>query len=354
MQFAVFVLPCWREAVAPTLGQFYDELTEMVVLAEELGWDRAWSSEHHFHYYGGASPNPAMTLLAFARATKTIRLGSGVSLLPMNHGIRVAEDFAMLDQLSGGRLDFGVGRGYLPHEFQGFAVTEDMTAGRFDEAFEIITRAWAGERFAFSGAHYTFDELEIHPKPAQNPVPIWCACSRAKPSYEWTGRNAYALMMNQYPMSLADATERFGWFKDAYAQAGHDPARREAMMSLFLHIADTEEQAIAEAKPAVQEHANLFRLLFTGDRWNTDYAGDESVFEFITGGSRDITAAFRERTAVGTVEQICERVAMYRDMGYTEISFVTRYGTLSHAQALRNIRLASEEIIPRFGQQRAA
>jgi len=354
MQVSVFVLPCWREAVAPTLGQFYDELTEMVVLAEELGWDRAWSSEHHFHYYGGASPNPAMMLLKFAAATKTIRLGSGVSLLPMNNGIRVAEDFAMLDQLSGGRLDFGVGRGYLPHEFQGFAITEDMTSGRFDEAFEIIGRAWAGEQFAFSGDHYNFDKLEIHPKPAQNPVPIWCACSRAQESYEWTGRNAYGLMMNQYPMSLPEAIERFDWFKDAYADAGHEPAKREAMMALFLHVADSEEQAIAEAKPAVQEHASLFRMLFSGDRWNTDFDGDPSVFEFITGGSSDVTAAFRERTAIGTVEQICERVEMYRDMGFTEISFVSRYGTLGHETAMRNLRIASEEIIPKFRQSRAA
>ena len=295
-----------------------------------------------------------MMLLAYARATKTIRLGSGVSLMPMNHGIRVAEDFAMLDQLSGGRLDFGVGRGYLPHEFQGFAVTEDQTLDRFDEAFEIITRAWAGEQFALDGKHYAFDKLEIHPKPSQDPVPIWCACSRAQASYEWTGRNAYGLMMNQYPMSLAEATERFGFFKDAYAAAGHDPSKREAMMSLFLHIADSEEQAIEEAKPFVQEHANLFRLLFAGDKWNTDYEGDETVFDYLTGGTGDVTELFRERTAIGTVEQICERVALYRDMGFTEMSFVTRYGALTHDQVKRNVEIASEAILPRFRQKKAA
>ena len=354
MQFAVFMLPCYRPAVAPSLHAFYAELSEAVQLADRTGWDRVWCSEHHFHYYGGAVPNPAMMLLAWARDTKRIRLGSGVSLLPMNHGINVAEDYAMLDQLSGGRLDFGVGRGYLPHEFQGFGVTEDMTLGRFDEAFEIINRAWAGERFAFDGKHYAFGETEIHPKPFQDPVPIWCACSRAQESYEWTGRENYALMMNQYPMSFADAVTRFDWFKDAYAAAGHDPAKREAMMSLFLHIAPSEEQAIAEAKPAVQEHANLFRLLFGGDRWNTDYEGDESVFDFITGGTGNVEEVFRERTAIGTVDQICERIETYRDLGFTEISFVVRYGTLSHAQCLRNIEIATEKILPRFGGRKAA
>ena len=104
----------------------------------------------------------------------------------------------------------------------------------------------------------------------------------------------------------------------------------------------------------MQEHANLFRMLFSGDRWNTNFEGDETVFEFITGGSKDVTGAFRERTAIGTVDQICERVEMYRDIGFTEISFVTRFGTLSHEQAMRNIRIATDEIMPRFAQRHAA
>jgi natural product biosynthesis luciferase-like monooxygenase protein len=354
MEFSVFMLPCYREGVAPSLGRFYDEIIEAVALADQLGWDRAWNSEHHFHYYGGAVPNPAMMLLAFARATSRIRLGSGISLLPMNNAIRVAEDYAMLDQLSGGRLDFGVGRGYLPHEFKGFGVTEDQTAGRFDEAFEIIQKAWSGEPFGFEGTHYRFEKMQFHPQPKQNPVPVWCACSRSQGSFEWTGRNGFALMMNQYPMSRADMETRFAWFKDAHAAAGHDPAERRAMMSLFLHIADSEEQAIAEAKPSVQEHANLFRLLFGGQYWSTEYEGDPSVFEMIGGKDGDVTPAFRERTAIGTVDQICERIETYRDLGFTEMSLVVRYGMLSHETALKNIRLATERILPRFRQKKAA
>ncbi len=349
MKFSLFMLPCYRAAVAPSLAEYYRQLSEAVRLADRTGWDRVWCSEHHFHYYGGAVPNPAMMLLAWARETEKIRLGSGVSLLPMNHGIRVAEDFAMLDQLSGGRLDFGVGRGYLPHEFKGFEVAEDMTMDRFDEAFEIINRAWAGERFTMDGTQYAFAETEIYPRPMQNPVPIWCACSRAQASYEWTGRNDYALMMNQYPMSFDEAVTRLGWFKSAHEDAGHDPARREAMMSLFLHIAPSGEQAISEAKPWVQEHANLFRLLLSGDLLNTDFEGDESVFDFITGGEGSVDEVFRERTAVGTVDQICGRIETYRDLGFTEISFVVRYGLLPHEQCLRNITLATEKILPRFG-----
>lgn len=347
MQFSAFFLPCYRDAVAPTLGAFYDELTEAARLADQSGWARIWQSEHHFHYYGGAVPNPAMMLLRFADVTERIRLGSGISLLTLNDPLRVAEDYAMLDQLSGGRLDFGIGRGYLPHELGGFGIGADDATERFREAYDVVMRAWSGEAFAHDGGHFKFDRLGVLPAPLQTPPPVWVACSRTRESFDWAGANGHALMMNHYPMSDAELRERFGWFADAYAKAGHDPSRREAMLAVFLHIADSEEQAIADAKPAVQEHANLFRLLLDGDVWSTDYEGDESVFDFIAPGG-NVMDALRERTAVGTVDQVRDRIAYWRDIGFTEISFVLRYGTLSHEQCLANMRTVTEKIAPSF------
>jgi alkanesulfonate monooxygenase SsuD/methylene tetrahydromethanopterin reductase-like flavin-dependent oxidoreductase (luciferase family) len=151
MKFSLFILPCYRPELAPSLGEFYEELAETVRYADGAGWDRVWLSEHHFHYYGGACPNPALLLTAWARETKRIRLAAGVSLLPLNDPVRVAEDYAMLDRLSGGRLDFGIGRGYLPHEFRGRNVAPADATGRFQEAFEVVTRAWQGERFSYAG-----------------------------------------------------------------------------------------------------------------------------------------------------------------------------------------------------------
>ncbi len=353
MKFGLFLLPCYREGVAPTIGQFYEELTEMVRLADRSGWDRAWLSEHHFHYYGGASPNPAVLLTAWARETRQIRLGPGISLLPLHNPLHVAEDYALLDQLSGGRLDFGVGRGYLPHEFDGHRIEGDDASGLREEAFEIITRAWAGETFSYDGAHFQFPKLNVHPLPLQNPVPIWIACSRTRDSFDWTGRNGFHIMMNQYPISPKETQERFQWYLDAWDTAGHSPANRQAMMSVFMHIADTEEQAIAEARRAVQEHANLFRLLFQGDQWNEDYAGDESVFEFLAPDG-DIVKMFRERTLIGTADQVIERIERYREIGFTELSFLIRTGELSHAQAMATMERFNADVMPAFRGRAAA
>ncbi len=353
MKFGVFILPCYRQGVAPSVGHFYEELTEMVRFADRNGWDRAWLSEHHFHYYGGASPNPAVLLTAWARETRQIRLGPGISLLPLHNPLHVAEDYALVDQLSGGRLDFGIGRGYLPHEFDGHAVDGDDASGRREEAFDIITRAWSGETFSFDGAHFSFPRLSLHPTPLQNPVPIWVACSRTRDSFEWTGRNGFNIMMNQYPVSLAESRERFQWYLDARDGAGHDPATYQAMMSVFMYIADSEEQAIADAKAAVQEHANLFRLLFQGDQWNDDYAGDESVFDFLAPDG-DIVGMFRERTLIGTAEQVIERIAQYRELGFTELSVLIRTGELSHTQAMTTMERFNADVLPAFRDQKAA
>ncbi len=353
MKFGLFMLPCFREGVSGSLADFYDEMSELVAVADDTGWDHIWVSEHHFHYYGGATPNPAVQLAAWARETRNIRLGPAISLTPLRNPLHIAEDYAVVDQLSGGRLDFGVGRGYLPHEFDGHNLDPDDVSAMREEGFGIIRRAWSGETFAHDGKHYTFPKLRLHPLPKQDDVPIWAAASRTRDSFDWAAKNGFNIMMNQYPMTPEEARERFGWYLEGWKAAGHAEGTHEAMMSVFLHIADTEEQAIAEATRAVQEHANLFRLLFTGDQWNEDYAGDENVFEFLAPDG-DLTRMFRERTCIGTAEQVIERIARYRDWGFTEMSFIVRTGELSQDLALDTMRRFNDEVVPAFREKAAA
>src|SRR5262245_31998188 len=143
MDFSLFHLPTYRAGFAPSLHAFYEELTEAVVLADRLGWARIVVSEHHFNYYGGAVPHPAIILTAWARQTRRIRLAAGVSLVPLRHPLQVAEDYALLDQLSNGRCDMGLSRGFVPHEFSVFGVDPAETTDRVTEALEILERFWA-------------------------------------------------------------------------------------------------------------------------------------------------------------------------------------------------------------------
>ena len=183
MDLSVFYLPTWRSGYGGTLTDYFVELVETVKLADRSGWTRALTTEHHFHYYGGAVPNPAVILSAWASATKNIRLGSAVSLMQLRNPLTVAEDYALLDQLSGGRCDMGVARGFVPHEFAAFHVDPEEVLERIAEGLDICTKFWAGEPFAHKGKYFSFKLLEPWPQTVNGVLPIWNAASNSRESF---------------------------------------------------------------------------------------------------------------------------------------------------------------------------
>ncbi|HEV8718766.1 MAG TPA: LLM class flavin-dependent oxidoreductase [Candidatus Binatia bacterium] len=149
---------------------YYQDTLDLMISAEKLGFNSVWVGEEHF-YSVGICPSPQLFLTVLARETTRLRLGTAVSLLPLEHPLRKAEDFAMLDLLSGGRLDFGVGRGSFPKHFEGLRVSLQESRARYEEALEIIERAWTQERFSYEGQFWQVPELSLSPKPRQKPCP---------------------------------------------------------------------------------------------------------------------------------------------------------------------------------------
>lgn len=347
MDFSLFHLPTYRPGFASSLNAFYEELSESVRLADHLGWARAMTSEHHFHYYGGAVPNPAVILAAWARETTRIRLASSVSLVPLRHPLQVAEDYAMVDHLSRGRFDLGISRGFVPHEFEAFDVSRAETADRVSEALEIIRKFWRGDPFEYAGKFHSFPRIEPWPQPQQAEVPIWIAASNDRLSFERAGTGGYHLLMNQYPMSFASLCEKHNWYKDAYARAGHDPARFRSAVALMTCIGDTEEAAIATAGAALQEHVGALKKVFEHKEWDRDYAGDPSLLAAMS-ETGDVRDAFRRRTLICSPEQAAERLAVYSAQGFTEAIFVCRFGNISNAQCLETIQRLTNEVKPRM------
>ena len=345
MDLSLFHLPTWRPGFSASLNAFYEELTKSVKLADALGWARVVVSEHHFYYYGGPCTNPAMLLTAWARETRNIRLAAGVSLVALRHPLQVAEDYALLDQLSNGRCDLGVSRGFVPHEYATFRVNPADTGARVLEGLAVIEKFFEGQPFAFSGRFTQFDRIEPWPTPVQSRIPIWIAASRDRASFERIGKGAYRLLMNQYPMSFEQLCGLHDIFKHAYAEAGHEPGLRRSSVALMTYLADSEEQAIEEARLALQEHVTAFRHAQSGDVWDTDYLGDGSnLLELCKSG--DPWEVFRERTLICTPRQAVERVERYRAGGFDEVMILCRFGNLSHAQTMQTIRRLSEEVWP--------
>jgi len=353
MDFSLFYLPTYRAGFAASLNAFYGELTDSVKLADRLGWARVLTTEHHFHYYGGAVPNPAIILAAWARETTRIRLAAGVSLVPLRHPLQVAEDYALVDQLSEGRLDMGISRGFVPHEFEAFGVSQAETAERVMEGLDIIRKFWAGAPFEYQGKFTRFQKIEPWPRTFQRQIPIWIAASNDLASFERVGAGGYNLMMNQYPMSFASLVEKYATFKEAYAKAGHDPAKRKSAVAFLVHLADTEERAIEEARGWVQEHASAFKKVLTHNEWDRDYAGDISTLLAMCEGN-DYRDVFRKRTLVCTPIQAAERLAKYIDLGFTEAIFVTRFAGLPAAEERETIERLTRQVRPLLDLKAAA
>jgi alkanesulfonate monooxygenase SsuD/methylene tetrahydromethanopterin reductase-like flavin-dependent oxidoreductase (luciferase family) len=169
MKFGLFYqLPCATTQDAATR---YQETIEQIVYAEELGFDTAWLAELHFNPLFSIMPAPLLVAAALAQRTTRIRLGTAVLLLPLQHPVRTAEEAAVVDLLSQGRLDLGVGRGMIAIHFQGFNVPREESRERFEEALTIITHAWTREVFQFDGKYYHVPETAVVPKPMQKPHP---------------------------------------------------------------------------------------------------------------------------------------------------------------------------------------
>src|SRR3954468_19226166 len=153
----------------------YRAYIDAVVEAEALGYHSNFLVEHHFTGFGQVSAS--LNLLSYLAArTEKIRLGTAVVVLPWHNPVLVAEEAATLDLLSNGRLDFGVGKGYRPYEFSGFCIPQDEATARFDEAIDVIRRAWTSKgRFSYSGTRWHYDNIVVEPAPIQQPHPPFCA-----------------------------------------------------------------------------------------------------------------------------------------------------------------------------------
>ena len=171
MKVSLFYLPTYLKEVHGPAANLYRDILEEVEFAEQAGFHAAWFAEHHFFAYGGVIPSAILLATAAAARTRRLRIATGVVQLPINHPLRVAEQIAMLDSISGGRAIFGIGRGFERAEYDAFNIPMEESRLRFNEAHDLIIKAWREERFSFEGKFYKVHDLSVIPQPLQKPHP---------------------------------------------------------------------------------------------------------------------------------------------------------------------------------------
>lgn len=235
--------------------RLYAEILDQVVWLEQLGLDLVWFTEHHF-VDDGYLPSWLPVAGAMAARTQRLRFSSDICLLPFNHPVRLAEDLAVLDNLSGGRIELGVGMGYAPHEFRGFGMPVSHRVSRTEEGLEVLRRCFAGERFSFHGKRYHFDDVIIRPGYVQpGGPPLWLATTTAT-----SARRAARFDCHLLPQGPRDQTLQ-PWLDDLTASGRHPADYRVGIIRSCL-VTDDPERDWPPVRAAERYRMQLYSRFF--------------------------------------------------------------------------------------------
>jgi alkanesulfonate monooxygenase SsuD/methylene tetrahydromethanopterin reductase-like flavin-dependent oxidoreductase (luciferase family) len=232
-------------------GQGFRDYLDFNVEAETLGFHSSFLVEHHFTGWNQVS-STLMLLMALAMRTKTLRLGSAVMVLPWHNPVLLAEQAATLDLVSGGRFDFGIGKGYRHSEFKGFAIAPEEAEARFEEAIAVMTRAFVSRaRFSHRGRFWHFEDIVVEPPPAQQPHPPFWVAAGSESSIRRAAARGFNLILDQYA-GTAQIAERIGIYKTERKAQGFafDPMQIAVARQLYVAKDEADKEA-ALARQAV-------------------------------------------------------------------------------------------------------
>jgi alkanesulfonate monooxygenase SsuD/methylene tetrahydromethanopterin reductase-like flavin-dependent oxidoreductase (luciferase family) len=327
---------------------------EQIEWTEELGFDEVWFTEHHFIDYG-LSVDPATLAAAAASRTRRIRIGLAAAILPFHHPLRLAEQMALVDIISNGRLDVGVGRGNRPAEFAGYRVPQQEARERFDETVEVMRRAWTEERFSHAGRFFTFDDVRVIPKPLQQPhPPIYQVCV-SKDGIENTALRGWPMLNSVLfgPVDQLIATR--DTYVNALEKAGRSAAEVAALLARWgvsrqIYVAENDRTALEEAKAAELWYQESFRRFVIPDRIEDAHPSLQPGFRAMAERLSTITweALVRETLAFGSPDTVARHIETMRGMGVGRVLCWMNFGGLSQDRVRRSMELFAREVMPRF------
>jgi len=338
LYFGAHYLPTYMPEQDGPPDVYYNSLFEQIELLDELGYDHVWVTEHHFHHYGGMIPDPPTFLAAAARSTTRIHLGVAVSVIPFHNPLQLAESYGMVDVISGGRLELGLGRGTTLPEFASFRIPRDDSPTRLRETGEILVKAWSGEPVNFKGEIFDYEDVQVLPRPVQRPHPrIWVGASSTDGTYRWAGQMGFHLMTLPFLHPAADTRAWIGNYQDELRAAGYDPATREVLGKFHLFVGETQAEVDA-AVPYLEAYGALSAQRSLPSRLARPRA--------IPTLEEDIA---RGNVIAGTPERCIEIIRHWEDtLGLTTVTGTFHFGGMPQEMAKRNIRLFAEAVAPAF------
>ena len=334
MRYSIFSVNDHHPRLPRTVPGLYAQVMAQCELAERLGYDTFFCAEHHFHEYG-VVPDPAVMLSALAQRTRRIRLGTAVSILTFHDPRRIAETYSMLDMMSGGRLVFGVGSGYLAHEFVGYDRDPKEKRERFNENLDLVRRLMGGETLSYQGKYSRSDKAVLNVLPHEGRVPPIYVAVLAREAAFHVGAQGNRIFTVPYASckDFDDIGAMLAEYRRGRQEAGLSSDEDDHVFTLHTHVAASDDEARAQCKAAYDLYVDT-RL----------YAKKHVYEDIIANGI----------CLFGSVETVALKMRRLREMGIRHVATMHNFGALDPALVGRSMTLFAKEVMPALGASRSA
>lgn len=333
----------------------FANVLQTAVQAETLDFDSIWLAERHFSSPGGAAlvpsvgASPLLIATGIAMRTSRLRIGTAVLLLPLGHPVRLAEEVATLDHFSQGRLELGVGRSSFPRAYEGYNIPYEESRERFWEYIEVMRLAWTQQRFSYTGKFYCCRDLEVLPKPVQQPYPPLHLAASTQDTFRATGTLGLPLLVALIGTRLSELPSVLADYRAAWQAAGH-PGQGEVRLRLPVYVAETLESAQADPRLSVMPYY---------ERLRQGYLRSTQPFENATRSVRAAQLAMltyeevlQERVVFGTPGLVRERLrTLQQTLGLAGFIIEPNVGAgVAPARVEHSLRLFAQEVAPSLRQ----
>jgi alkanesulfonate monooxygenase SsuD/methylene tetrahydromethanopterin reductase-like flavin-dependent oxidoreductase (luciferase family) len=337
----------------------YWQALAQIELADRIGIDYVWEVEHHFLEEYSHSSAPEVFYGSVSQRTKNIRIAHGVRLLPFNFNnpIKVAEQAAVLDIMSNGRMDLGTGRSTTAQELDGFSVDYDRTRAEVREALDIIVKAWTDEILEYDGKLIKVPPRRVVPKPIQKPhPPMWMACV-APDSYEMAGDRGLGAL--SFSLNFDQVQKSLGQYKSSFAkrtdQVPKLPNEQFAGM-IICHVAENKaDEAIGleGARWFMHNVAKLFEPLMTKNKlYSYEYLRNLMNMDLDPKDAPDSQLREHHMVVVGNPDEVCRKLESFEKAGLDQVIMFKQAGRIPHQNIMNSLRLIGKHVLPHFNPHR--
>jgi alkanesulfonate monooxygenase SsuD/methylene tetrahydromethanopterin reductase-like flavin-dependent oxidoreductase (luciferase family) len=322
------------------------EWVDTALEADQMGVDCFWLGEFHFRKFTPLSA-PLIVASSIAARTRHMKVGVAVQLLPLANPVRLAEECAMLDHLSGGRFVYGVGRSSFLDSYQGYGVDYGLSRSMFAEALDVLRLAWGDEPFTFEGEYFRFHNVNVVPKPYQRPHPEIRVACESRASFPMMGGMQVPIMIRPL-YELADLRSLLDDYEAARTNAGASPHGHITLQNT-AYVAETGARAREEARESTLHERQISILQRSGRYADAEAAARGAALAPGQGGEPTYEDIIRRRM-YGAPEEVAERLHEYREtLGIDAISLnINPGGQIPHDRVLNSVRLLMEKVAPEF------